>query len=90
MYSICTYMRRTNFSQSEKDKFFELTESNIAWKSIEVMFGCSKNTLKSIRSEKIVRSLPPKLKTKKTTEAFENFLKANGYIHLKLAKTNDK
>ena len=73
MYSICTYMRRTKFSQSEKDKFFELTESNIAWKSIEVMFGCSKNTLKSmIRREKIVRSLPPKLMAKTTSHSSFN------------------
>jgi len=92
------------------------------------MFGASKDTLKSmIRREKIARSLPPKLKTSKSSikgrlglltkqivdinpklsyraipgavkdavgshvavpsyKAFENFLKANGYIHKKLEK----
>ena len=91
------------------------------------MFGVT-NTLKSmIRRKKIARSLPPKLKTSKSSikgclglltkqivdinpklsyraipgafkdvvvshvtipsyKAFENFLKANGYIHKKLEK----
>ena len=40
----------------------------MTWKSIIAMFGSSLNTLKSlIRREKIVRSLPPKVMTSKSS-----------------------
>jgi len=63
--AICT---RSKFSESEKEKIIKLKGKKIDWGTLKTMFGASKDNLKSmIRREKIARSLPPKLKTSKSS-----------------------
>ena len=42
------YMRRSKFSESEKDKIMELRGNKIDWKTLQTMFGASKDTIKSM------------------------------------------
>ena len=61
-------MRRPKFSEAEKEKILELRGKKVDWETLQTNFGASKDTLKSvIRRVKIARSLPPKLKTSKSS-----------------------